>query len=91
MSGPAVFSLRQNYPNPFNPSTTIAYQIPSAGRVMLSVYDLLGRVVATLVDERKDAGSYTVRFDGRALSSGVYIYRLTAGQYIQTRKMVLTK
>jgi hypothetical protein len=91
MSGPAVFSLRQNYPNPFNPSTTITYQVPSAGHVMLSVYDLLGRVVATLVDERKEAGSYAVRFDGRALSSGVYIYRLTAGQYIQTRKMVLTK
>jgi hypothetical protein len=90
-SGPAVFRLGQNFPNPFNPSTTIAYQVPAAGRVTLRVFDLLGRELSTLVDERKDAGSYAVRFEGANLASGVYLYRLTAGQFTQTRKMVIMK
>ena len=90
-SGPAVFRLGQNFPNPFNPSTTISFQVPIAGPVTLRVFDMLGRELATLVDERKDAGSYTARFDGANLASGVYIYRLTAGQYAQTRKMILMK
>jgi hypothetical protein len=90
-SGPAVFRLGQNFPNPFNPSTTIAYQVPASGHVTLRVFDLLGRELATLVDEKKDAGSYTVRFDGGNLASGVYLYRLAAGGYTQTRKMIIMK
>ena len=88
---PTAYALAQNYPNPFNPSTTIAFQVPVAGHVTLAVFDVLGRRMATLVDERKDAGSYTVRFDGAGLATGVYIYRLTSGQFTQTRKMLMMK
>jgi M6 family metalloprotease-like protein len=99
---PIQFSLFQNYPNPFNPKTGIRYQVPGvreagAGNqrpgasVKLSVYDLLGREVAVLVNERKTPGSYEVRFDGSGLSSGVYFYRLSAGDFVQTRKMILAK
>jgi hypothetical protein len=88
---PLVYSLAQNYPNPFNPTTLLRYQLPAASRVRLVVYDLLGREVAALVDGTQKAGTYEVPFDGRGLASGVYIYRLVAGDFVASRKMVLAK
>jgi hypothetical protein len=98
---PTYFSLYQNYPNPFNPSTVISYQLPVIGFVTLKVYDLLGREVATLVNEEKSAGEYEVEFSaivgsasgGNAynLPSGIYFYQLKAGNYSETRKMILLK
>ena len=85
------FSLSQNYPNPFNPTTTINFSIPKSGFVALKVFDVLGREVATLVNETKVAGNYTVDFDGSGLSSGVYFYRIEAGDFISMKKMMLTK
>jgi hypothetical protein len=88
---PTAFSLEQNYPNPFNPTTVISYQLPVVSSVRIVIYDLLGREVAVLVNERKAAGSYEVQFDASGLSSGVYLYRLTAGSFTQTLKMVAVK
>ena len=90
---PARFSLSQNYPNPFNPSTTIDYQLSTPGLVTLKVFDLLGREVATLVDEYKSAGVYNSQFSIRnfQLNSGVYFYRLQAGSYSETKKLILMK
>ncbi len=88
---PTRFSLNQNYPNPFNPTTVIRYQLPAASTVRLSLYDLLGREVASLVNEQKPAGTYEVRFDGSGFASGIYLYRLTAGTYVESRKMILMK
>jgi len=88
---PSAFGLEQNYPNPFNPETAIRLQIPDYGFVSLRVYDLLGRQVATLVDEYRAPGSYSVRFDASNLSSGTYIYRLTAGGTTAARRMMLVK
>jgi photosystem II stability/assembly factor-like uncharacterized protein len=88
---PCAFALRQNYPNPFNPATVVSYQLPVASDVRVAVYDLLGREVAVLVNERKAAGSYEVQFDASGLSSGVYLYRLMAGGFTQTLKMVVVK
>ncbi len=85
---PTDFKLEQNYPNPFNPSTIITFQIPEAGLVSLKVYDLLGREVATLVDEHKTAGSYDVEFNASELSSGVYFYKLITGSSAQVKKMI---
>ncbi len=85
------FELSQNYPNPFNPSTKISYQIPKAGNVEIKVFDVLGREVATLVDEYKNAFSYDVEFNTNSLPSGIYFYQLKAGKYLETRKMVLIK
>lgn len=85
------FTLSQNYPNPFNPTTTISYQLPVTSNVKLKVYDILGREVATLVNEEKPAGSYEVEFNGSGLSSGIYFYQLKAGNFIQTKKFVLMK
>jgi predicted GH43/DUF377 family glycosyl hydrolase len=84
-------ALHQNYPNPFNPSTTIKYELPNSAAVRLSVHDMLGREVFVLVNERKDAGVYAVRFDGGNLSSGMYVYRLRAGDYVITKRMILMK
>jgi len=84
-------SLHQNYPNPLNPSTAIRYQLPVASMVKLSVYDLLGREVATLVNARQAAGSYTMRFTAAGLPGGVYLYRLKAGSYAKTRSMILLR
>jgi hypothetical protein len=83
--------MAQNYPNPFNPSTTIEFRIQSSQFVTLKVYDLLGREVAVLVDEQKAPGNYEITFDASRLASGVYMYRLTAGQYVESRKMVLIR
>jgi hypothetical protein len=88
---PYTFELSNNYPNPFNPTTTINYEVPSTNFVTLKVYDVLGRVVETLVNGARSAGKYSVTFDGSKLSSGVYFYRMTAGSYISTRKAVLMK
>lgn len=93
---PTEFHLYQNYPNPFNPSTKIRYTIPNVGTslmkfVQLKVYDVLGNEVATLVDENRQAGSYEIEFDAVNLSSGMYLYKLQAGEFVQTRKMILLK
>ena len=85
------FELYQNYPNPFNPVTNIKFRIAEQGFVSLKVYDILGNEVATLVDEEKPAGNYGVVFDGSSLSSGVYFYQIIAGDFIQSKKMILLK
>lgn len=88
---PANYALAQNFPNPFNPSTTIRYQIPQDGIVTLKIYDILGSEVATLVNEEKVAGRYEVNFNASSLASGVYIYKLQAGSFINSKKMILLK
>lgn len=88
---PEKYSISQNYPNPFNPTTEIEYRIPETGHVSLRVYDLLGRDVATLVNETKTPGTYEVSWDATGQTSGVYFYRLTTGDFVQTRKLVLLR
>ena len=91
---PTSYALGQNYPNPFNPTTTIKYDIPAEGSqhvVTLKVYDIIGREVATLVNETKDAGSYQVTFNANKLASGVYFYRLQSGNYSSVKKLVLLR
>ena len=88
---PGDFYLGQNYPNPFNPRTVIGYQLPASSHVDLSIYNLLGQKVATLVSERQSAGAYKVEWDAGKHSSGVYLCRLHAGSHIQTKKMILIK
>jgi Secretion system C-terminal sorting domain len=88
---PNQFELSQNYPNPFNPTTEISYSIPQAEHVTIKVYDELGKEVSTLLDEEKSAGSYSVRFDGSRLASGIYFYRITAGKFNQIKKLMLLK
>jgi len=98
---PNDFSLDQNYPNPFNPTTSIGFRIAEFGFVSLKVYDILGREVATLVNEDKHAGNYEVEFNGSGLSSGIYFYKLSvsalpsqdrqAGNYVSVKKMILMK
>jgi len=88
---PKTTSLYPNYPNPFNPSTTIKYELPKSSMVRVSVYDMLGCEVSMLVNEGRDAGVHEVKFDGSGLASGVYLYRLRAGAYIQTRKLLLIR
>lgn len=86
---PTEASLHQNFPNPFNPSTTIRYAIPQTGFVTIRVYDILGREVAAFVNEEKPVGSYEIEFNASTLSSGVYFYTLQAGEFVETRKMML--
>ncbi len=86
-----AFTLEQNYPNPFNPATNIAFRLPVTSHVTLEVFDLTGRRIATLVDGSRHAGSHTVTWDASELASGVYLYRLQAGDYRQTRSMMLMK
>lgn len=88
---PSSINLLQNYPNPFNPETTIGYQLPVSSQVKLEVYDALGRKLNILVDKEQNAGYHEVKFDGSNLSSGIYFYRITAGKYVQTNKMILLK
>ncbi len=88
---PTATRLMNNYPNPFNPTTVIKYQLKEPAHVILRVYDVLGKEVAELVNERKSAGYYSVNFDGSKLPSGLYIYRLQANNYVESKKMLLTK
>ncbi len=88
---PRSYELAQNFPNPFNPSTTINFALPQAGQVKLSVYNMLGNVVATLVNGQKAAGNYSVKFDGSQLASGVYFYKLEAAGFSDLKKMILVK
>jgi hypothetical protein len=88
---PKVFALDQNYPNPFNPSTSISYELPSRSFVSLKMFDVLGREVATLVNEEKPAGTYSVTWDARNVASGMYFYRLQAGSFTDTKKLILMK
>ncbi|MEO8167001.1 MAG: M14 family zinc carboxypeptidase, partial [bacterium] len=88
---PNSFALHQNYPNPFNPSTNISYDLPKSSFVTLKVYNLIGQEVATLVNEIEDAGFKSVAFNSSALASGIYLYKLTAGDYVSTKKMILMK
>jgi hypothetical protein len=85
------YNLFQNYPNPFNPETKINYDLPKSGIVKLTIYDVLGREIKTLINEFKQAGTYTVDFNGENLSSGVYYYKMTAGDFTSIKKMVLIK
>ena len=88
---PAAYELSQNYPNPFNPATEIKYNLPEASRVVLSVYNIIGQQVASLVNGTIEAGFHSVTFDGSSLPSGTYIYRLQTNNFVQTKKMVLLK
>ena len=88
---PAQFTLGQNYPNPFNPSTTIEFALPKASSVELKVYTTLGQEVATLVQETMSAGRHTVSFNAGRLASGLYFYRISAGDFNSVRKMMLVK
>jgi hypothetical protein len=88
---PEKFALSQNYPNPFNPKTGVRYQVSGVSEVKITVYDILGREVTVLVNERKAPGNYEVSFDASGLSSGLYYYRLTAGSFTKTRSMMLVK
>ncbi len=88
---PTAYRLGPNYPNPFNPTTTIPFALPTAARVILNVYDAMGAVVKTLVDERLAAGRYTTTWEGVGLASGVYVVQMRAGNFVQTRKMILLK
>jgi photosystem II stability/assembly factor-like uncharacterized protein len=90
-SAPSLLVLSQNYPNPFNPTTVINFRTAVVSDVRLTVYDLLGHEVAVLVNERKEPGSYEVKFDGAGLASGAYLYRLTAGELVQTLSLLLVK
>jgi hypothetical protein len=88
---PSGYNLSQNYPNPFNPQTTISFSVPNSGFVNLVIIDNLGKIVSSPVNGNLNAGDYKMEFDGSGLSSGAYYYRLSAGDYIQTRKMILSK
>jgi len=85
------FSLSQNYPNPFNPSTKISYSVAGLSKVILKVYDIIGREIITLVNEEKPAGKYEVNFNASSLASGVYFYQIKAGDFVQTKKLILLK
>ena len=88
---PLTYELSHNYPNPFNPITTINYAVPRSGNVRLIIYNLIGQEVARLVDGNVIMGLHTIKWDASAFASGVYFYRLQAGEFVQTRKMVLLK
>jgi hypothetical protein len=85
------FILYQNYPNPFNPTTTINYSVPKQSFVTIKVYDVLGREVATLVNENKPVGNYSIQFNANKLTSGIYFYGMESGSYSQAKKLLLLK
>jgi len=88
---PVTTELRQNYPNPFNPSTTISFTLPSRSFVTLKVFDIIGREVAAIVSEEMSEGTYTRQWNASAFASGVYFYRLQAGSFVQTKKLIVVK
>jgi hypothetical protein len=93
---PDQFELTQNYPNPFNPTTEIAFTLPQAAHVTLEIYNILGQHVATLVDDYREAGEHLVQWEskdtgGQQVSSGIYLYRLQAGEFVEMKKMLLLK
>jgi hypothetical protein len=88
---PNYFRLEQNYPNPFNPTTKISWQSSTSGRHTLKIYDVLGNLITTLVDEDRPAGNYDISFDASRLASGIYFYKLQIGSYVETRKMILLR
>ena len=88
---PKEFKLQQNYPNPFNPVTTIEYTIPANSNVTLKIYDILGKEITTIVDKYQTQGSYIVNWNASNYSSGIYVYKLTAGSFIESKKMILSK
>jgi len=88
---PGAYSLEQNFPNPFNPTTNIKFSVAKLSLVKIVVYDVLGREVQTLVNEKMNTGSYEVSFDGSSLYSGVYFYKISSGEFSQVRRMVLIK
>jgi hypothetical protein len=88
---PYIFAIAQNYPNPFNASTSISFSLPEPGDVILTVYDLLGREVETLLDDYHPAGTHQITFDASDFASGIYFYRLQAGETVESRRMVLLK
>ena len=88
---PSQFSLGQNYPNPFNPTTILKYEISKSSNVKLTIYNVLGQIVKTLVNEEKSPGKYSVSFNAESLSSGIYFYTIKAGDFVKTKKMVLLK
>ena len=88
---PGEYRLQQNYPNPFNPTTAITYRLPVSTTVELKIFDIQGREIRTLVNEHQSAGAHSVIFNAHHLSSGVYFYRLQAGRYFDTKKLLLLK
>jgi hypothetical protein len=88
---PQIFKLYQNYPNPFNPTTKIRYSVPRSSNVTIKVYDILGNEIATLVNGEQEAGTYEVEFDAAILPSGIYFYKLQAGLFVETKKMILLR
>jgi flagellar hook assembly protein FlgD len=96
LSLPTEYAIHQNYPNPFNPVTTLRYDLPENGLVNIIIYDMLGKNVKTLINQTQDAGYKSVIWDatndyGKPVSAGIYLYQIQAGEYIQTKKMVLLK
>ena len=90
-SNPTAFHLYQNHPNPFNPLTIINYSLREDGHITLAIYDILGRKVSTLIDERKSAGNHSVEFNASNLPSGVYVYKLISGNYTASKKLILLR
>jgi hypothetical protein len=88
---PQQYFLNQNYPNPFNPITTISYSLPKRSLVQIKIFDILGKEIATLVNEQKSTGTYSVQFNGSALASGIYFYKMQAGSFTETKKLILLK
>jgi hypothetical protein len=88
---PKTFTLHANYPNPFNPSTTIGFSLPRSGYVRMKVFNILGETVATLVNEELNVGTYTTQWNASSAASGVYFYRLQAGDFVDTKKLLLLK
>ena len=88
---PTVYALYQNYPNPFNPSTTIRFDLPHAGRVVMKLFNVLGQEVRDIVNEERDAGRHSILFNAASMASGVYFYRIEAGKFVETRKFILLR
>jgi len=90
-AAPEEFGLGQNYPNPFNPASTISFAVPKQTQVRIQVFNVLGQLIATLVNEEKAPGRYSVTWEAGSMPSGVYLCRMLAGDHVQTRKMILAK